>query len=106
MDPAYATLLGYTEDGYRFAEQVVHVVQSFFTPTYIKTQKPKSYWYATSNPSFLMYMIQQHPTKTVSLVGAYVSEKKSFQALLLSSLELAGILTQGEVHISRLGKRL
>ena len=54
-------------NGYRFSEEAIYVYNPFSTLNYLDEKKPKSYWYATGTPSFLLHEINQRPHEAVSL---------------------------------------
>ena len=54
-------------NGYRFSEEAIYVYNPFSTLNYLDEKKPKSYWYATGTPSFLVHELKQRPDEVTSL---------------------------------------
>lgn len=81
-------------NGYRFTEAARYVYNPFSTLKFLKAKKPKSYWYATGTPTFLINQIQKHPNSLVPLAGIKAEESELMSVGSLKEIDLKALMFQ------------
>ena len=81
-------------NGYRFSEEEIYVYNPFSTLNYLDEQKPKSYWYASGTPSFLLEQVKKHPNSVVPLSGVKAEESELMSMGSLAEIDLKALMFQ------------
>ena len=81
-------------NGYRFTKAVEHVYNPFSTLEYMSEYDPKSYWYDTGTPAFLLQHIQQQPRELLPLSGVEVTSSDLTTTSTIETIELETLMLQ------------
>ena len=81
-------------NGYRFTEEESYVYNPFSTLNYMSERKPKSYWYDTATPSFLIDELKKHPEESVSLEEVTASHSELSDKSLIDQLDIKTLMFQ------------
>ena len=81
-------------NGYRFSEEEIYVYNPFSTLNYLSKQKPRSYWYASGTPKFLLEQISKHPSNLVPLSGTRAKENELTSSGSLEEIDLKALMFQ------------
>ncbi len=81
-------------NGYRFSEDEKRVYNPFSTLNYMDEKKPKSYWYNTGTPTFLIEELQKRPALTMSFSGITATQNQLTDARSIGSLDLPALMFQ------------
>ncbi|XWN35623.1 MAG: AAA family ATPase [Roseivirga sp.] len=81
-------------NGYRFSEAESYVYNPFSTLKFLETKQPKSYWYVTGTPSFLIEQVRRHPEAVVPLAGTSVRESQLMDISSLEEIDLKALMFQ------------
>lgn len=84
----------YWYNGYRFSESEVCVYNPFSTLNFLEDKKPKTYWYSSGTPSFLIDQVKTHPQSMVSLDGATATEEELMDISSLDQIDLKALMYQ------------
>ena len=81
-------------NGYRFAEEEIYVYNPFSTLNYLSKRKPRSYWYATGTPAFLLEQVSKHPSNLVPLSGIRAEENELMSLGSVEEVDLKALMFQ------------
>lgn len=81
-------------NGYRFSEGEVCVYNPFSTLKFMQNKKPKTYWYSSGTPSFLIDEVKKHPESMVSLDGTTATEEELMDISRLDKIDLTPLMYQ------------
>ena len=81
-------------NGYRFSEEEAYVYNPFSTLKYLKAKKPKSYWYTSGTPSFLIHQIQKYPATTLTFSGIKLSQNRLADVRGVEAIDLPTLMFQ------------
>ena len=81
-------------NGYRFSEEAIYVYNPFSTLNYLSKKKPKSYWYATGTPSFLLREIKQRPQAAASLSQMLATQSRLSDISEVAQIPLPALMFQ------------
>lgn len=81
-------------NGYRFAKTEACVYNPFSTLNYLDEKDPKSYWYATSTPTFLIRELRKRPSLTPTLSNVSVSQTHLTDVRSIEDLDLPTLMFQ------------
>ena len=81
-------------NGYRFSEEAIYVYNPFSTLNYFDEKKPKSYWYATGTPSFLLREIEQRPQAAASLSQRIATQNRLSDISQVNQISLPALMFQ------------
>ena len=81
-------------NGYRFSEAAAYVYNPFSTLKYMKLKKPKSYWYASGTPSFLVKELQNYPAGYIPLEELRVSESELMDSSTVEAMDVKALMFQ------------
>ena len=81
-------------NGYRFSEGETCVYNPFSTLKFIQNKKPKTYWYSSGTPSFLIDELKKHPESMVSLDGTTATEEELMDISRLDKIDLTALMYQ------------
>ncbi|WP_194848315.1 ATP-binding protein [Candidatus Neptunochlamydia vexilliferae] len=81
-------------NGYRFSEGKLCVYNPFSTLKFMQSKKPKTYWYSTGTPSFLIHQLKEHLESMVSLDGTTATEEELMDISSLEQINLEALMYQ------------
>ena len=81
-------------NGYRFSKNPASVYNPFSTLNFMSIGEPKSYWYRTGTPSFLIDQVRKYPQNLVPLSGATASENSLLDISSLDQVDLTALMFQ------------
>ena len=81
-------------NGYRFSKAPDSVYNPFSTLNFMKLGLPKSYWYSTGTPSFLIDQVKKHPQAIVPLSGATALESTLSDISNFNRINLTALMFQ------------
>ena len=81
-------------NGYRFSEETIYVYNPFSTLNYLDEKKPKSYWYATGTPAFLVEELKERPHEVISLSQMLASQDDLADINAIAAVPLPALLFQ------------
>ncbi|WP_194848080.1 ATP-binding protein [Candidatus Neptunochlamydia vexilliferae] len=81
-------------NGYRFSEGKTCVYNPFSTLKFMQIKKPKTYWYSTGTPSFLIHQLKNHLESMVSLDGTTATEDELMDISSLEQINLEALMYQ------------
>jgi len=81
-------------NGYRFSEGEVCVYNPFSTLKFMQNKKPKTYWYSSGTPSFLIDAVKKYPESMVSLDGTTATEEELMDISCLDKIDLTALMYQ------------
>ncbi len=81
-------------NGYRFSKDPASVYNPFSTLNYMSIGEPKSYWYRTGTPSFLIDQVHKYPQNLVPLSGATASENALLDISSFDQVDLTALMFQ------------
>ncbi|MEM9416988.1 MAG: AAA family ATPase [Bacteroidota bacterium] len=81
-------------NGYRFTEAETYVYNPFSTLNYFDEKKPKSYWYASGTPTFLIPEIRQRPQAALSLSHMLSTQNELSDISRIGRLSLPALMFQ------------
>jgi hypothetical protein len=81
-------------NGYRFSEGEICVYNPFSTLKFMQNKKPKTYWYSSGTPSFLIDEVKKHPESMVSLDGTTATEEELMDISRLDKIDLTALMYQ------------
>jgi len=81
-------------NGYRFSEAETCVYNPFSTLKFMQNKKPKTYWYSSGTPSFLIEELKKHPESMVSLDGTTATEEELMDISRLDKIDLTALMYQ------------
>ena len=81
-------------NGYRFSSEDTHVYNPFSTLLFFKNQAPKSYWYASGTPKFLLEQVKKHPRSLVPLSGTRAKESELTSSGSVEEIDLKALMFQ------------
>ena len=81
-------------NGYRFSRSEECVYNPFSTLNYMDEKEPKTYWYSSGTPSFLIDQIQNYPQSIIPLRGISVTESALSDISRVDKINLAALMFQ------------
>ncbi|XWN34787.1 MAG: AAA family ATPase [Roseivirga sp.] len=81
-------------NGYRFSKADTYVYNPFSTLKFLGARAPKSYWYATGTPSFLIEQVSKHPQVVPPLAGIVAEESALMDISSLEEIDLKALMFQ------------
>lgn len=81
-------------NGYRFSEGETCVYNPFSTLKFMQNKRPKTYWYSSGTPSFLIDELKKHPESMVSLDGTTATEEELMDISRLDKIDLTALMYQ------------
>ncbi|WP_194847605.1 ATP-binding protein [Candidatus Neptunochlamydia vexilliferae] len=81
-------------NGYRFSEEKLCVYNPFSTLKFMQRKKPKTYWYSTGTPSFLVDQLKNHPKSMISIDGTTAREDELMDISSLEHIDLKALMYQ------------
>ena len=81
-------------NGYRFSEKTLSVYNPYSTLLFLDAMKPKSYWYRTGTPSFLIDEVKKHPQSVIPLSGTSATESMLSDISKLDRIHLSALMFQ------------
>ncbi|MDX8430230.1 MAG: AAA family ATPase (plasmid) [Candidatus Algichlamydia australiensis] len=81
-------------NGYRFSEEDLSVYNPYSTLLFFNTAKPKSYWYRSGTPSFLIDQINNRPQSIIPLRGMSAIESTLSDISRVDRINLAALMFQ------------
>ena len=81
-------------NGYKFSGAAIPVYNPFSTLNYMDLGKPKSYWYRSGTPSFLINQVKKYPQNLVPLSGATSTENNLMDISDLKQIDLVALMFQ------------
>lgn len=81
-------------NGYRFSEASTLVYNPFSTLNFLKNKKPKTYWYSSGTPSFLIDELKKHPKSMISLDGSSANEEELRDISRVDEIDLTALMYQ------------
>ena len=84
----------YWYNGYRFTEEAACVYNPFSTLKYMSERKPKSYWYASGTPAFLVKALQNYPAGYIPLEELRVSESELMDNSTVEAMDVKALMFQ------------
>ncbi len=81
-------------NGYRFTKAEAHVYNPFSTLNYFDEQEPKSYWYASGTPAFLLEQVKKHPRSMIPLSGTRAKESTLTSSGSVEEIDLKALMFQ------------
>ncbi|MEM7383297.1 MAG: AAA family ATPase, partial [Bacteroidota bacterium] len=81
-------------NGYRFSSEKIYVYNPFSTLNYFDEKKPKSYWYATGTPAFLLHEIKQRPQEAISLSQMLATQSRLSDISAVDTTPLPALMLQ------------
>lgn len=81
-------------NGYRFTEAELSVYNPYSTLRYLSEKKPKSFWYSTGTPSFLIDQVRKHPESALPLREAVSDESQLSDISRLDEIDLVALMFQ------------
>ena len=81
-------------NAYRFSEETIYVYNPFSTLNYLDEKKPKSYWYATGTPAFLVEELTERPHEVISLSQMLASQDDLADINAIAAVPLPALLFQ------------
>ncbi|XWN34786.1 MAG: AAA family ATPase [Roseivirga sp.] len=81
-------------NGYRFSKADTYVYNPFSTLKFLRARTPKSYWYATGTPSFLIEQVSKHPQVVPPLAGIVAEESALMDISSLEEIDLKALMFQ------------
>lgn len=81
-------------NGYRFTEACTRVYNPFSTLNYLDERKPKSYWYSTGTPSFLLNELSKYSDKDLPLEELKATASDLTSDSSVDDMELKALMFQ------------
>ncbi|MCB1073305.1 MAG: AAA family ATPase [Chlamydiia bacterium] len=81
-------------NGYRFSEGETCVYNPFSTLKFMQNKRPKTYWYSSGTPSFLIDELKKHPESMISLDGTTATEEELMDISRLDKIDLTALMYQ------------
>jgi len=81
-------------NGYRFSKADTYVYNPFSTLKFLRARTPKSYWYATGTPSFLIEQVSKQPQVVPPLAGIVAEESALMDISSLEEIDLKALMFQ------------
>ena len=79
-------------NGYRFSEEAIYVYNPFSTLKYLAEKKPKSYWYATGTPAFLVDELKKRYQEATSLSQMLATQNRLSDINEVEAIPLPALL--------------
>ena len=81
-------------NGYRFTRADERVYNPFSTLGYMNEREPKSYWYDTATPSFLIDELKKHPEASLPLEETTANHSELADKSILDQLDIKTLMFQ------------
>jgi len=81
-------------NGYRFSEVKLSVYNPFSTLNYMDQKKPKSYWYSSGTPTFLLKEIEKHSKSMVSIDGTKSTQEELMDSSTPEHIDIVALMYQ------------
>ena len=81
-------------NGYRFSDEEAYVYNPFSTLRYLKAKKPKSYWYTTGTPTFLVKELQNYAADNTPLEELTATESALMDNSTVEEMDLKALMFQ------------
>ncbi|XWN35570.1 MAG: AAA family ATPase [Roseivirga sp.] len=81
-------------NGYRFSKAATQVYNPFSTLNFLDEKEPRSYWYDSGTPSFLMHEIAKRPQAALSLSAMAATESRLAAISKVERIPLPALMFQ------------